>query len=153
MMTKQTRETVDQFIEQMGLLTQADGLPRIAGKIFGLLLIETGPYSFSDLAARLCVSRGSVSTNTRLLENLGVIDRVSKLGERGDYFQLGTDPYNKLMHGIHERMGKSLAVVQAAQANIPQSWQESHKRLRDIEYFYSEYHKSTQELIKRLSKT
>ena len=32
----------EDFIENMGLSLEADGLPRIAGRIFGLLLVSEG---------------------------------------------------------------------------------------------------------------
>jgi DNA-binding transcriptional regulator GbsR (MarR family) len=40
-----------QFIETMGLTLESDGLPRIAGRIFGLLLVSEEARSLDDLAA------------------------------------------------------------------------------------------------------
>ena len=57
------------FIERMGVALDSDGLPRIAGRIFGLLLVSEDARSLDDLAAELRVSKGSVSTNARLLES------------------------------------------------------------------------------------
>ena len=34
------KETIAQFIERMGLALESDGMPRIAGRIFGLLLVS-----------------------------------------------------------------------------------------------------------------
>jgi len=118
-MTQKTDDIVNQFIEQMGMISQGDGLPRIAGKIIGLLLIENGPFSFGEITERLGVSRGSVSTNTRLLENLRLIDRVSKMGERGDYFQLAQDPYAKLLQGnfYTEYLKSTRVLIQQLQKN------------------------------------
>lgn len=151
-MTQKNNDTINHFIEQMGMIAQGDGLPRISGKILGLLLIETGPFSFSEIAERLGVSRGSVSTNTRLLESLRVIDRVSKMGERGDYFQLAQDPYAKLLQGVLQRMEKSIAILQETRSALPSSWEKSQSRLFDLENFYAEYLKSTTSLIQQLQK-
>ena len=85
------------FIEGMGLILQSDGMPRIAGRLMGLFVLHGGPFSFAELAERLAISRGSVSTNTRLLEDLGVIERVAIRGERQDYFRLAPDPYTELV--------------------------------------------------------
>lgn len=145
-----TKDIVDNFIEQMGMIAQSDGLPRIAGKVLGLLMIESGPFSFSDIAQRLQVSRGSVSTNTRLLENLSIIERVSKMGERGDFFQLAQDPYMKLLKGATQRMEKASLTIKEARKALPDTWKESQKKLGDLEQFYGEYLKSTDELIKTL---
>lgn len=151
-MPEQTEETVNHFIEQMGIIAQSDGLPRISGKILGLFLVEDGPFSFQEIAERLKVSRGSVSTNTRLLENLRVIDRVSKMGQRGDFFQLAEDPYAKLLQGVSQRMEKSIAVLTETRKALPSSWSQSQLRLSDLEQFYSEYLNSTNSLIRRLQK-
>ncbi|RLP55929.1 MAG: MarR family transcriptional regulator [Ketobacter sp.] len=149
-MNKSAKDTVDHFIEQMGMITQSEGMPRISGQILGLLLIETGPFSFSEIAERLEVSRGSVSTNTRLLENLGVIERIAKMGDRCDYFQLANDPYVKLLHGASQRMEKSITVVREAITDFPQDWKQSQTRLQDLEHFYTEYLKITTTLSQRL---
>ena len=57
----------------MGVALESDGLPRIAGRIFGLLLVSEDARSLDDLAAELRVSKGSVSTNARLLEQRGLV--------------------------------------------------------------------------------
>ena len=116
------------------------------------MLIEIGPYSFGEIAERLAVSRGSISTNTRLLESLWVIDRVSKKGERGDYFQLAQDPYAKLLQGVSQRMEKSIGILQKTRDALPNNREQSQTRLMDLQQFYSEYLKSTTALIKQLQK-
>ena len=91
-----TQDAETDFIEGMGLVFQGDGMPRIAGRLLGLFVLHGGPFSFAQLAARLEISRGSVSTNTRLLEDLGVIERVAIRGERQDFFRLAADPYAEI---------------------------------------------------------
>lgn len=77
-----------EYIEEVGLLLAALGVPRMAGRVFGALLVADPPeQSAESLAGVLQASRGSISASTRLLEGLGVIDRVSKPGERRDYFR------------------------------------------------------------------
>ena len=93
----------ERFIERMGLLAQGDGLPRIAGRLLALLVLEGGPLAFGELAERLRISRGSVSSNVRLLEGMGVVERVTRPGERGDFFQMAPDPYARLLSGVVER--------------------------------------------------
>ena len=75
-------EVRKRFIDQMGTHMETEGLPRIAGRLFGLMILELEPISFGDLAHRLGVSRGSISTNSRLIEAKGLIERVSMEGER-----------------------------------------------------------------------
>ncbi|MCW5722868.1 MAG: hypothetical protein KIS86_17190, partial [Devosia sp.] len=43
-----TPSAVDRFIDEMGLITQQDGGPRIAGRIFGLLIVEGRELSLNQ---------------------------------------------------------------------------------------------------------
>ncbi|MFN7035193.1 MAG: GbsR/MarR family transcriptional regulator, partial [Bellilinea sp.] len=78
--------TLSQFIENMGLHFEEYGIPRIGGKILGLLLIASRPVSPEEMAELLQVSRSSISTNLRTLMMAGLADRVSVPGERSDYY-------------------------------------------------------------------
>lgn len=91
------------FIEKTGLVTQAEGLPRIAGRVFGMLIFDGDVVSFGDLATKLQVSRASISTSIRILEERGLVKRVSKPGERQDFFQLAHNPYGTMLEGIQKR--------------------------------------------------
>lgn len=151
-MTKKEQEIIDRFIEQKGMEYQAEGLPRIAGRLMGLMLIEEGPFAFGHLAERLKVSRGSISTNTRLLENLGVIERVSKPGERGDYFQTSSEPYVSLLAGINLRLKRALANAKQARGGLPKSLKNAHLRLAGLETFYQGFIENNERLIQSLEK-
>jgi DNA-binding transcriptional regulator GbsR (MarR family) len=82
---------VARFIERMGLLWEEEGLPRIAGRIFGLALVSPEPCSLDAIAAALKVSKPSVSNDARILDKLGLIERVSFPGDRKDYYQVTRD--------------------------------------------------------------
>ena len=43
----------EQFVERMGLMVESDGLPRIAGRILGYLMVSPGESSLEDLASAL----------------------------------------------------------------------------------------------------
>ena len=58
-----------QLIERVGVLTEVEGLPRIAGRIFGLLLVTPGECSLDEMAEVLGVSKASISTDARRLEH------------------------------------------------------------------------------------
>src|SRR3954470_13736159 len=87
----------EDFIENMGLSLEADGLPRIAGRIFGLLLVSEGALSLDDLASELAVSKGSASTNARLLEQRGMLDRSCRRSDRRDYYRVPHDLFSRVM--------------------------------------------------------
>ena len=81
----------ERFIEQVGLNAEADGLSRIAGRLFGALVLSDGPRSLDELAEQLGVSKASVSTDARRLLERGVVQRIGMPGDRKDYYQLAPD--------------------------------------------------------------
>ena len=81
------------FIERSGLIAEREGFPRIAGRIFGLLLLSPSEMSLDDIASRLSVSRASVSTDARRLVEAGIIERVGRIGDRKDYYQIAPTHY------------------------------------------------------------
>jgi DNA-binding transcriptional regulator GbsR (MarR family) len=141
-------EKLAEFIEGMGVIAQADGLPRIAGRLIAFMVIEEGPFSFSDLAIKLSVSRASISTNTRLLESMGIIDRVGKPGDRQDYFKLAEDPYVKLLHGLNFRMNKAKKLIENTKKDLPDGI--SKDRLQALHAFYHAMINSQLQLIETM---
>jgi DNA-binding transcriptional regulator GbsR (MarR family) len=77
------------FVERIGQILESDGLTRIAGRIFGHLLLSSTPQSLEDLAKALQASKGSISQDTRLLERLGALERVTHAGDRRVFYQIG----------------------------------------------------------------
>lgn len=141
-------ELAEAFIEHMGRVSQADGLPRIAGRLFGFLILYGGPYSLGELAQHLSVSRGSVSTNTRLLEQLGIAVRVSRPGNRQDYYQLHPAPYPALLRGVVERTRNAQEGVTRARQALPEAWDEAKDRLEALETFYTRVQASAEAVIR-----
>lgn len=81
----------EQFIEKMGRSFEADGIPRIGGRLFGFLLLQEQPCSLDDLAEVLRVSKTSISTNARLLERRGMVELTTRPGDRRDYYVVSGD--------------------------------------------------------------
>lgn len=86
-----------QFIEEVGLSFESVSLPRMAGRVFGWLLISNPPHqSPTELADVLQASKGSISTMTRLLVQLSLIERISLPGQRRDYFRIKPNSWAEL---------------------------------------------------------
>lgn len=149
-MNHHANQAVEAFIERMGLSAQAEGLPRIAGRMWGYFIIHGGPSSFSELAEQLSVSRGSISTNARLLRELGFIERITKPGDRQDYHQLTDEPYDRLMAGYIQRMHTTADNIEQAQHALPNDWEDAQHRLREMLGFYRTAMTATETLIETL---
>ncbi|HYF38125.1 MAG TPA: MarR family transcriptional regulator [Gemmatimonadales bacterium] len=127
----------EQFIENMGLVLESDGLPRIAGRIFGLLLVSEEPRSLDDLAAELGVSKASVSTNARLLEHRGVLEQVSRPADRRDYYQVPHDLFSHTMAQRLARWQRFHETIGAARTILPIRSPEVRERLEEYEQAYA----------------
>lgn len=124
------------FIERMGLAHEADGLPRIAGRIFGLLLISEDARSLDDLASELKVSKGSVSTNARLLEQRGILERICRPADRRDYYRVLPDLFTHTMAQRLARWQRFHEAIGAARTSLPIRSQEVLDRLEEYEAAY-----------------
>jgi DNA-binding transcriptional regulator GbsR (MarR family) len=77
------------FADEMGLIYEDLGLPRVWGRVLGWLVICDPDYqSAEDLAAVLHASRGSISTTTRALVRAGLVERQTLRGDRRTYYRI-----------------------------------------------------------------
>ena len=83
------------FVENMGVYFERYALPRIGGRLLGLLLVVDRPLSLDDMANALGVSRASVSTNMRLILAIGLEELVTLPGDRRDYYQFTNDAWGR----------------------------------------------------------
>ena len=128
----------ERFIEQMGIIAQGDGLPRIAGRMMGLMIFDGRPYAFGELAETLQVSRGSVSTNARILEQTGIIERTAVPGDRQGYFQLTERPFESVLSGALARSRKARDTIAKTTEALPSKGQSGpRRRLKEFEAFYT----------------
>lgn len=85
----QLSDTQRKFIEKLGFYYEGYGVPRIGGRMLGLLLVVGEPISAEQMARVLRVSRSSISTNIRLLVSYGMVDLHQKPQDRSDYYVIG----------------------------------------------------------------
>ena len=102
----------DRLIERLGLVfEESDRMPRIASRILGLLLLTPGECSIDQMAERLAVSRASISVDARRLEECGVVERVTRKGDRRDYYRIAPDHYTRTLERRLKVMGRLIAVI------------------------------------------
>lgn len=145
------QQAISAFIERMGLSAQGDGLPRIAGRILGYFIIHGGPTSLSQLAEALQVSRASISTNARMLRELGVLEATAVPGDRQDYYQLAPRHYLRVLEGYVQRMGVLGKSLGTAEAEIGDANRDAQARLADMHHFVDTARAQTRDLIEQLS--
>jgi DNA-binding MarR family transcriptional regulator len=100
-----------QFVERMGLASEADGLPRIAGRIFA-----------------------------RRLSQIGLIERRSRPGDRRDYYRSAPDAFRHSIERRIEGLRRFHALIDEARtlgvddeevtARLA-AWDDAHRLLLD----------------------
>lgn len=106
----------EEFVERVGRFFEGDGAARTSGRMLGLMLLATREMSIDEIADRLKVSRASVSTNARQLETIGVVERVSHMGDRRDYYRIAADLERTLVRLRMERLAKVEELLEAGTA-------------------------------------
>lgn len=129
-------ETVAEFVERMGLMLEAEGLPRTAGRLVGFLLVHPDPYSLDELAEQLQVSKASISTNARQLEEHRVLERISTPGDRRDYYRMKVDAWEGMLRSGLQKWSATRELLTATAAAIPEEMDASRARLIEAEQFH-----------------
>ena len=129
------------FIEDISLYFEQMGMPRMAGRILGVLLICDPPEaSINDLCVQLQASKSSISTNARLLDEMGLIERVASRVPRQLYYRFTPGGWVtfmrmrlKLMASLHEIAERGLELLKDADPALLRRLQEAHDMFSAIE--------------------
>jgi DNA-binding transcriptional regulator GbsR (MarR family) len=129
------------FIEDISLYFEQMGLPRTAGRVLGVLLISDPPaQSLTDLCVLLDASKSSVSTTTRLLVEMDLIERVPSPVPRQVYFQFRSGGWLvfvrqrlRLWASLHEIAEHGLDLLQEKDPALRGRLQEAHDMFSLIE--------------------
>src|SRR4030065_1930980 len=122
------------FIEDIGLYFEQMGLPRMAGRILGALLITDPPsQSITDLGERLKASKSSISIMARLLVERGLIERVASSVPRRDFYRFKPGGWNiymrqwlGLISGLHQITERGLLLMADKPNPLKERLQEAH---------------------------
>jgi DNA-binding transcriptional regulator GbsR (MarR family) len=121
------------FSDRMGQIFESEGEQRTAGRIFGFLLVSEGVVSLNHLAQALGVSKASASTNARALAQMGVLERVSRPGDRHDYYRVTLDLFTRTMTRRLQRWERFTEAVRDARRTIPSQSPAVRARLKAYE--------------------
>jgi DNA-binding transcriptional regulator GbsR (MarR family) len=129
------------FIEDISLYFEQMGLPRMAGRILGVLLIADPPeQSLNDLCEVLQASKSAISTTTRLLTEMGLIERVPSAKPREAAFQFKGGGWLvfmrmrlRLMASLHQIAERGLELLEDEPPALRERLQEAHDMFSLIE--------------------
>lgn len=126
------------YIEDFGLFFDQIGLGQTSGRIMGWLLICEPPHqTLDDICESLSMSKSTISTTIRLMQQYGMVERISIHGDRKHYYQVRTgfwlEAIEKSMqqfHGFKSLAEQGLEIIQ----DQPDDQKE---RLHNIHKLYS----------------
>jgi DNA-binding transcriptional regulator GbsR (MarR family) len=129
----------DNLIQELGRISSFAGFNKATGQIYALLYLSMKPVSLGEIAEQLGISKGNASLNIRSMERWGLIQPISKTGDRRDYYQAETD-FWKIARGIlNERDKKEMDHLINAIAGMIESLSSTEKDDTDTESsFYRE---------------
>ncbi|MEM7180818.1 MAG: hypothetical protein AAF518_07890 [Spirochaetota bacterium] len=120
-------EDLLKFIDKMGQFYEDMGIPRIGGRMLGLMLIAEGPISTTDIEEILQVSRSSISTNIRMLIISGLAEQVSISGDRKDYFTFAENAWEKAILVRQNKLPPLEEITQEGIVSLQKHGQSSKK--------------------------
>jgi len=121
------------FIEAGGNTTQSFGFGRIPGQLFALLYLSAKPLCVDDIVRELGVSKASVSTTVRQLEQWAAARRVWVKGDRKDYYEAETDFGTMLRHGLLMTFRKKIDTAGTQIGNVESTLRQAMEKVDDVQ--------------------
>ncbi len=98
-MAEPSREEMLGWVERVAkYCADQDGMPLIAGRILGWLVVCDPPeQSAGQIAEAIGASRASLTTNLRLLGSVGFVSQLTKPGSRTVYYRVDEEAWAKVV--------------------------------------------------------
>ncbi len=133
------------FVEDMGGLVLVHGAPRALMRILGWMIVcEPPDQTASDVQNELRLSAGSVSTSLRYLVEMGLVDRVSRPGDRRIFYRLSAGGWELVLQHRF-RAFKHIRVV--AEKGVAAAAVQASDRLHDMRDTWAFLEASASEML------
>jgi DNA-binding transcriptional regulator GbsR (MarR family) len=129
-----------EFIQDFGEAYHIFGLPKLMGRIVGLMLYVETPISLDEIASQLNVSKGPVSQIIRRLKDHNLIRRIWMPGDRKDYYQPEAEIFGNAFRNHVGLMRRNLELAQKYQSRLKTKGSDENsifkQRVEDMHQFY-----------------
>jgi hypothetical protein len=138
---------LERFVEEVGVMFELEaGAPRMVGRVLGWLLVCDPPeQSAAELAEFLQASRGSISTATRVLLRMGLVERVRLRGERFDRFHAHPAAWDEVLWR-EEQFSLPRRVMRLGLDALADEPAERRTRLEEVDFMYAWWERRIAEL-------
>ncbi|SEG91430.1 DNA-binding transcriptional regulator GbsR, MarR family [Nonomuraea solani] len=126
-----------EFVDDVAGFFAREGMPLIAGRVIGWLLISDPPeQSAAELADVLRVSRSSISSATRLLTPSGLVKGVRRRGDRQEYFRIEPDGWSRMLAARYAKTAAFREITEAGLRTLANGTSERRERLAGVNELY-----------------
>ena len=141
------------FVEAMGAFLGQLGLPRMAGRMFGYLLISDPPQQTAgELADALHASRGSISGTARFLTQAGLVKRSTRRGDRREYFEVPPGGITELLRSGARQYDAFAGLADRGIEALAGRPPEHRRRLEELRDVYSFFAREYPALLERMER-
>ncbi|PZG04955.1 GbsR/MarR family transcriptional regulator [Nonomuraea aridisoli] len=92
------QEPLLEWVERVAMQLARDGVPPIAGRVLGWLMICDPPeQSAGQISTAIGASRASLTSNLRLLTSMGFLTWRTRPGERTVYYRMADDAWQAVV--------------------------------------------------------
>lgn len=101
------------WVERVAMLLAPDGLPPIAGRILGWLMICDPPQQpAGQIADAIGASRASLTVNMRVLTTMGFVTRQPRPGGRTAYYRIDDNAWQQVVRRQIDTMASYLEITE-----------------------------------------
>lgn len=102
-------DPVLEWVERVSMYLARDGVPPIAGRVLGWLMVCDPPdQSAGQISDAIGASRASLTSNLRLLTTMGFLSSRTRPGNRTTYYRMADDAWSIVVRRQIETMASFL---------------------------------------------
>lgn len=125
------------FVEQVGRWWESTTGSRTGGRILGWLMIcEPDHQSSAELVAVLDISVGSVSTQVRRLEQVGLVETTTFPGDRARYYRLPDRVWSRVLQTELDQITRMRKLAESGAGVLPETRPERVTELGTVTRFF-----------------
>ena len=133
------------FVEDMGGLVLVHGAPRALMRVLGWMVVcEPPDQTAADVQNELRLSAGSVSTSLRYLGEIGLVERVTRPGDRRIFYRMNRDGWELV---LQQRFRAFNEIRRVADKAVTAAAEQANERLYEMRDTWAFLEASSAELL------
>lgn len=150
---RKKQEAKRRFAEELGLFVEKMGLPPMAGRIWGWLLVCDPPHqTAAELAEAVGASLGAISTMMRLLMQFGLVERIGLPEQRSRSYRLTSGGCTHLVKARIRQIAEFRAMAERGLELLKGEPAAVRRRLKEYRDFYAFFEKEFPALVTKWEK-